>query len=63
MTLCSLNHATGHIISHLHPKLSASWVDYAWGELPGDRGRRVSGPEDCLNVGAEGRCAGDQSRI
>jgi hypothetical protein len=32
-------------------------------ELPGDRSRKVSGPEDCLNIGVGGRATGEQSPV
>lgn len=52
-----------HLISHLLHLLSASCADHAWVELPGDRSRRVSGPEDCPNVGAGGKAARGQSPV
>ena len=49
-----------HATSHLLPLGSVSCVDHAWVELPGDRSRRVSWPEDHLDVGARERTAGGQ---
>lgn len=57
------SHLQGHCTLISHQLWSASCVDHAWVELPGDRSRRVSWPEDCPNVGAGGRAAGDQSPV
>lgn len=53
-------HLQGHRALTPLPLWSASCVDHAWVELPGDWSRRVFGPEDRPVVGAGERSEGGQ---